>query len=81
VKAISQLHLFSIVFPGRLNGAARPAVHYAMSLAGLKQISRGSVASSAYDALRKSHPRNVGAGTVGGFQGNNVGRVGLNCKL
>jgi hypothetical protein len=31
--------------------------------------------------LRKSHPKNVGAGTVGGFQGNNVGQIGLNCKF
>lgn len=31
--------------------------------------------------LRKAHPKNVGAGTVGGFQGNNVGRIGLNCKF
>jgi hypothetical protein len=52
-----------------------------MSVHGGTGSDRSTVKPTRMDPSRKSHPKNVGAGTVGGFQGNTVGQIGLNCKF
>ena len=48
---------------------------------GAKRTQRGHRGNNANDPIAEVAPKNVGAGTVGGFQGNSVGRIGLNCNF